>query len=115
MTTEDDWTEPTFHVAAVVLESSSDVPDYKPLYEERFLFIKAGSIQEAKEKAIHYASTPLSYKNQYGETITWSLKEFVEVKSMDKDEIIDGTELFARFFRNYEAYRQAFLNQSEEE
>ena len=48
----------------------------------------------------------MSYKNEKAETITWSVKQIVDVNSLLYDRIEDGTELYARHFHNYEAYQQ---------
>jgi len=104
----------TFYVAVVVIESNIDNPTYQPLYEERFLLIKATSEEDASEKAIQQSNEPLSYQNQYGETVTWTFKEVVEAKEVDYDKIADGTEIFTRFFRNYEAYSVALLQKFED-
>jgi len=48
------------------------------------------------------------YPNEDKEIITWSLKQIVDVNSVlydDFDDSNDGVELYARHFRNYEAYR----------
>ncbi|MEH2001594.1 MAG: DUF4288 domain-containing protein [Nostoc sp.] len=48
----------------------------------------------------------VSYKNQDEETITWSLKQLLDVNSIlddDFDLTSDGVDLYARHFRNYQA------------
>ncbi len=115
MLKENEWILSTYYAAVVVIEMTVNAPDDKPLYEERFLFIRATSEQEAREKVLQYTVQPLRYQNQYGETVTWTFKELISVQQMVKDEIVDGTELFSRFFRNYDAYTLAFLNRSNEE
>ena len=84
-----------FYIAIIVYESSSNALNYKPLYEECFTLIEARSLEEAREKAqICAKNNETSYENLYGETITWVTKE-----------IVDNTDIYARHFRNYEAYR----------
>ena len=98
--------EQSFYIAVILYETSSTAPEYKPLYQECFVLIKATSSEEANEKALIYAMRQEgSYQNEYNETITWSLKQVVDVNSVLYDEFEDGTELYARHFRNYEAYR----------
>jgi hypothetical protein len=49
----------------------------------------------------------VSYTNENGETITWSLQQVVDVNSVldnDFDSSEDIVDLYARHFRNYEAY-----------
>ncbi|GAB4205082.1 MAG: hypothetical protein Fur006_60820 [Coleofasciculaceae cyanobacterium] len=96
----------SFYIAVILYESSSTKPEYKPLYQECFVLIKATSVEEAREKALSHASQEqVSYQNEKGDTITWSLKQVVDVNSVLYDEFDDFTELYARHFRNYEAYR----------
>ncbi len=95
-----------FYLVITVYESSSNKQDYEPLYEECFSLITASSDEQAREKAQRYANLPNSYKNVQGETITWSLKQLVDVRRLlEDDDFSDGTELYARFFRDYKAYR----------
>lgn len=97
--------EQSFYIAVILYESSSNVPEYQPLFQEGFMLIKASSLEEAKEKAFLYGSQQqVSYQNENQETITWSLKHVVDVNSVLYDNLEDGTEIYARHFRNYEAY-----------
>ena len=109
MSAESEKPEASFYIAAVLIESSSDAPDFQPLYEERFILVSAQSEEEAQEKAARSIEPPYSYHNQYGETITCSLKEVIDVKPMTSETIIDGSELFYRYFRDYEGYRRVFV------
>jgi len=98
--------EQSFYIAVILYESSSSASEYKPLYEECFVLIKATSLEEANEKALIYAREQEgSCQNEYNDTITWSLKQVVDVNSVLYDKFDDGTELYARHFRSYEAYR----------
>lgn len=101
-------TEPEFYLAVLVLESSADSADYRPLYEESFVLIKAESREEADEKATEYGKQQeSSYPDEHHELITWKLKQVVEVKPVEDATFDDGSELYSRFFRNYAGY-QAF-------
>jgi len=107
MTIENASKEQSFYIAVILYESTSDVTGYQPLYQEGFILIKANSLDAAKEKALAYAKgEEVSYKNEKEETITWSVKQIVDVNSALYDKIEDGTELYARYFHNYEAYQQ---------
>ncbi|MDF5711172.1 MAG: hypothetical protein PUP90_26750 [Nostoc sp. S4] len=60
----------------------------------------------------------MSYKNENGETITWSLKQVIDVNSVLDDDFNlanNGVDLYARNFRNYEAYYsfEPFLSQEQ--
>lgn len=98
--------EAEFYVAVLLLESTSDDADYKPLYEESFVLLKAESDEEAHEKATgHGKQLQTSYHNEHHQLITWKLKQVIEVKQLEDATFDDGTELFSRFFRNYAAYK----------
>jgi hypothetical protein len=97
---------PSLYVAVLLYESASAAPGYLPLYEECFVLIKAGSPEEACEKALHHARCrEVSYQNEKKETIRWSLKQVVDVSPALDDSLDDGSEIYARHFRNHEAYR----------
>lgn len=105
----------SFYIAVILYESSSTQPEYKPLYQECFVLIKATSVENAREKALSHASQEqVSYQNEKGDTITWSLKQLVDVNSVLYDEFDECTELYVRHFHNYEAYRlfEALLSDS---
>jgi len=99
----------SFYIAIILYKSSSDKPDYQPLYQESFVLIKATSLEEAKAKALNYGNNEtVSYTNENGETITWSLQQVVDVNSVlydDFDSSEDIVDLYARHFRDYEAYQ----------
>ncbi len=93
------------YMAIVLYKSSCSAPDYKPLYEECWTIIEASSEEHARQKAHTYAQQAQhSYKNQFGETITVAFKQIVDVAPLLSDVIEDGAELYARFFRNHQAY-----------
>ena len=95
----------SFYIALILYKSHSDVSDYKPLDQECFTLIKASSLEKAQEKALAHAKKEEgSYQNVYEETITWTLKQVVDVKAVLYDEFEDATDLYARHFQNYEAY-----------
>jgi Domain of unknown function (DUF4288) len=105
MEVESETIEPSCYVAVILYESSSDVPEYQPLYQESFVLLKATSLEEAEAKALAYGTQEqVSYQNENRETIRWSLKQVIDVNSVLDDELDDGSELYARHFRNYEAY-----------
>ena len=63
------------------------------------------SLEQAREKALKYAKhQENSYRNIYKDTITWSLKHIIDVALVLDDSFDNGTELYARHFRNYQAY-----------
>jgi hypothetical protein len=95
----------SLYIAVIVYESSSDSPTYKTLYEECFVTIMAGSLDEAKQKAqVHGKKQNSSFKNSAGEQITWKLKSVVDVSPALYDAMGDGVDFYSRHFRNYQAY-----------
>lgn len=109
MKNESTNTTETFYIAIILYKSSSTQPDYQPLYQESFVLIKATSLEDAKVKASnHGKNESISYTNENGETITWSLQQVVDVNSVLDDDFNsseDGVDLYARHFRNYQAYQ----------
>jgi hypothetical protein len=98
------------YIATIIYESSSDSADYEPLFEESLLAIKATSEEEAMSRVTEYVANSIhSYKNQYGETITWSFKQLERVQPALSDTLPDGEEIFSRFFRDFAAYQATFL------
>lgn len=95
------------YVAVLVYESSSASPDYKALFEESFMLVKASSVEEAKQKTQQYADAHTStFKNEAGDLITWKLKHVIDVNHTLYDVDLDGAEIYARHFRNYQAYKE---------
>jgi hypothetical protein len=97
----------SFYVAVILYRSTSELPDYVPLYQECFVLIKAASLDEAYQKAgVRAEAETVSYRNEMGETINWSLQEIVDVNPVLDDSLDDGADLYVRHFRNYDAYRE---------
>ncbi len=93
-----------FYAAVFVYESSSSAAECEPLYEETVAIFLATSEDHAVEKAReHGRSRETTYQNEYGETITWTLKHLIDVSEIS-DEIGDGAEIYTRHFRDYQAY-----------
>lgn len=98
--------EAEFYVAVLVLESTSEHADHRPLYEESFVLVKAESDEEAREKATSCGKQQeTSYEDEHHQLITWKLKTVVEVKQIEDATFDDGSELYSRFFRNHTAYQ----------
>ncbi|MEA5622638.1 DUF4288 domain-containing protein [Nostoc sp. UHCC 0251] len=72
-----------FYIAKILYKSSSDKPDYQPLYQESFVLIKAAFLEEAKVKALNYSKNEtVSYTNENGEIITWSLQQVIDFRGL---------------------------------
>ena len=97
--------KPSFYIAVILYEAQSDAPDYEPLYEESFVLMRASTEDEAREKAtVHTQGQLSSYQNEFWETITWVVKHIVDVSPVLSDALEDGSELYVRHFRNFQAY-----------
>jgi Domain of unknown function (DUF4288) len=105
METEKETQKLTFYIAVLVYESSSDSPNYQKLYEEDYILIKAYSDEDAKQKAAQLSQKGQhTYKNEQGENITWTLKLILDVSPILSENFEHGSELYTRFFHNYQAY-----------
>lgn len=95
-----------FYVAVLLFKASSSAVNDNPLYEESFILIKATTLDEAKEKALVYGNQEqCTYQNEFGDTISWSFMQIVDISSVLQDIFNDETELYSRHFRNYDAYK----------
>ena len=94
----------SFYIAVILYKSSSDSED-SPLYEECFTLIEANSIEEARKRTEDYAKeAEHSYVGGNGKTIFVSLERIVDVNNVLDDDLKDGTDIYARHFRNFAAY-----------
>ncbi|GGM59259.1 hypothetical protein GCM10012275_33040 [Longimycelium tulufanense] len=101
------------YVAVLVYEATSDAPRRRPLYEETFVLVRAASAEQAGRKATRYGrAQETSYRNETGETIRLVLRHVVDVSPVLDDSVRGGhpgedvVEVYARHFRNYDAYRR---------
>ncbi len=96
-----------FYICVSIHEASSDAKDFEPLYEERLTLIKAGSREEAAGKAQQMLkAAPHAYKNEAGQTISWTCKRIVEVTEIVDNSLADGAEIYGRYFRDLGAYER---------
>ena len=96
-----------YYVAIIVYKSASDSAGYTPLYEECITLVKANTMDEARSKVedlTKHRST--KYKNAEGQEISWSLYSIVDINPMLEDSFDEVTEIYARHFRDIEAYRK---------
>lgn len=96
----------SFYIAVILSELSSTAEDYEPLCEESFVLISAASQAEALDKAKEHARARKDeYENVLGDPVSWS-PTLVELGDSLVDSFEDGSEFYARFFRNRRAYDQ---------
>lgn len=94
-----------FYIAVILLVSTSESGNKEPMYEETFVLLEAASEEEARQSALEHAHQSCArYENVEGEIIQWSLKHIVDVARVLRDEFTHGSELYARYFKNYQAY-----------
>ncbi|MBD0743173.1 DUF4288 domain-containing protein [Streptomyces sp. CBMA152] len=93
-------------VAVLLCAASTTAEDQAPLYQENFVLLTAQDEDEARDKALaHGKRLETRYENELGETVTWKLLHVVDVNEVSDPELGDGSELYTRHFRNYDAYR----------
>ncbi|HEX2087222.1 MAG TPA: DUF4288 domain-containing protein [Solirubrobacteraceae bacterium] len=106
MAEADEQGDSKLYVAVVLAEATSDADDER-LYQESFVLVRAGSLEEATERAEELGrAEETQYRNETGATISWSLKRVVDVNEVLDDELDDGATVYARHFRDYDAYRR---------
>jgi Domain of unknown function (DUF4288) len=93
------------YVAVLLYASSSPDPGYTPMYEECFLLLRATGDEEARILAEQRGrAREASFQNATGQTVHWKLKHVVDVGRALSDVLDDGAEVYARHFKDYEAY-----------
>ena len=99
-------------IIVFVTESSIGEPGANLYYQECFSLIKAPSLKKAKQKAVDYTNnTNTSYANVDGETVTWVVKQIIDVSDTLEDKFdlhTDAVDLYVRGFEDYEAYQSLF-------
>jgi hypothetical protein len=95
------------YICVSIHESLSDAADHTPLYEERLTLIRASSKEAATSKAqqIVKAATH-SYQNQFGQTISWTCRQILEVTEVIDGTLSDGAEIYGRYFADLAAYER---------
>ena len=94
----------SFYIAVILYKSSTNTEE-PPLYQECFTLLEASSMKSAWERAEnHTRKEECSYTAEGGRTVSWTLERIVDVSSVLSDELEDETDLYARHFRDWEAY-----------
>lgn len=101
------------YIAVFVSQSTVGDLDTNLYYQECFTLIKASSPEEAKEKANKHANNTVntSYANEDGETVTWVVKQIIDVTNTLENEFdlhTDAVDLYVRGFEDYKAYQDLF-------
>ncbi len=96
-----------FYIAVLLYESSSPDPSYTPTFEECFVLVRAPSDDEARARAQqHSTSRQTSFQNAAGQLIHWKLKHIVDVSKILADALDDGSDIYARHFKDYDSYHR---------
>ncbi|MFK8906518.1 DUF4288 domain-containing protein [Streptomyces sp. YS-3] len=94
------------YVAVLLCAASTTADGRAPLYQENFVLLRAVDESEAREKAFaHGRRLETSYENEFGDTVSWKLLHVVDVSEVGQSDLDDGSEVYTRHFRNYDAYR----------
>jgi hypothetical protein len=97
--------EGPLYVAVLLYESSSEDPTYTPTFEESFVLLRADDEAQARARAEqHGHANATSFTNSVGQMVRWHLKHVVDVSQALSEPLDDGSEVYARHFKNYEAY-----------
>ena len=96
------------YLAIILFEADSEQDDYRPLYEESFVEILASTIQEAKKIALAFSQKrETSYKNVYGDKVSWRLRKVIDVSETLETKAHDGAcELYSRHFYDIKSYEK---------
>ena len=101
-----DMATETLFVAILLFESSSSAPDYRPLYREDIVTLRAPSLREARDRVKrHGRDAQISYSNQVGEEIRDRLLEVVDVAPALYENDTSPADLYSRHFRDLTSYR----------
>lgn len=95
----------SLYVAVLLYEARSESGHEPPLYQESIVLLQATSEEEARRLALARAQEEqVRYTSADGKTVAWSLKHLVDVSPVLDEKLKHGSELYARHFRNYDAY-----------
>lgn len=89
----------TWFAANIILESSHpEERQYRKLYEQRIILVRATTIEEAWQKATVYGEAAREeYRNPNDKTVIWAMREILDVKELFEDSIGDGSEVYYSF------------------
>jgi len=90
---------PWFGVKVLQRATHSNSPPSEDLYEESVILVVADDAEAAAERAREFAqNTLVSYRNVYGELVTWQLDRVFDPVEIENDELSDGLEVYSRFY-----------------
>ena len=92
-----------YYSAFVISKSTSDADNYRSLYEETVVLVRAGSKEEAEEKLQQIED--FSFKNRDGDTIEWKVIDVQDCKRVLDEKLQEVTEINSRMFYDWPSYR----------
>lgn len=93
------------YIAIILYETWSPDPSFEPMFEECFVLLRADSDEQALARAEQRSKAQETcYTNTTGQEVHWKPKRVVDVSRILSDTMVDGAELYARHFTNYDAY-----------
>lgn len=93
------------YVAIILMSSSSTELGYAPLYEEAFWLIEAESRDQATERAVDATATEnIAYRNANDHQVSWT-SQLVDIGEALGSQESPCREVYSRFFRNIDAYK----------
>ena len=94
-------------MAVLLYRSSSPSPGYRVLYEESIALFEADDELEAHRKAWAYGALQAqTFTSADGHVVHWELLQVQDVCEALEPTDGDGVEIYARHFRDLEAYRR---------
>jgi hypothetical protein len=86
--------------------ATSSSPNYRPLYREDIVTLRAPSLRSARDRAErHGRDAEISHMNQAGEEVTSRLLEVVDVAPALYESDTSPADLYSRHFRDLMSYR----------
>ncbi|MGW0178226.1 DUF4288 domain-containing protein [Nocardia sp. NPDC003345] len=93
------------YIAITLFEFTSDAPDHVPLYREDVTLLYADSEAQARELAEeNFRSDGETYTSAAGYNVTVTPTAVIDVVAALIDDLSEGGDLYARHFRDFEAY-----------
>ena len=90
---------PWFGVKVLRRATHGDSPPSEDLYEESVILVIADDAEAAAERAREFAQKEIgSYRNVYGELVTWGLDRVFDAVEIENAELADGLEVYSRFY-----------------
>ena len=90
---------PWFGVKVLRRATHGDSPPSEDLYEESVILVIADDAEAAAERAREFAQKETgSYRNVYGELVTWRLDRVFEPFQIWDFELADGLEVYSRLY-----------------